>query len=103
MRSLSVCRRSTASVPVHGSPTTLGGRVHRADDVALAEDLAARCAMALDNARLYREAHDARRAAEDASETKCQFLAMMSHELRTPLTGVIAFAELLETGVPRSD
>jgi signal transduction histidine kinase len=75
------------------------GRAHGTADVALAEDLAARCAMALDNARLHRTALEAQRAAEEAAEVKSRFLAVMSHELRTPLTGVIAYAELLETEV----
>lgn len=76
-----------------------GGRVHGREDVALAEDLAARCAIALDNSRAYAQAEAARRKAEEASAAKGQFLAVMSHELRTPLTGVVAYAELIETEV----
>jgi signal transduction histidine kinase len=48
---------------------------------------------------------DSQRAAAEASAAKSRFLAVMSHELRTPLNTVIAYAELLETGVlgPRSE
>jgi signal transduction histidine kinase len=48
-------------------------------DLDLAEDLGRRVAVALDNARLYREAREATRA-RDA------FLQSAAHELRTPLT-----------------
>ncbi len=40
---------------------------------------------------------EARRAAEQASQAKSDFLANMTHELRTPLTGVLGMATLLRT------
>ena len=68
-------------------------------DVELAEDLAARCAIAIDNARLYRDALEARKAAEGANRTKSEFLAMTSHEIRTPINAIIGYAQLLEMEV----
>lgn len=35
------------------------------------------------------------------NQYKTDFLAIVSHELRTPLTSIIAFADLLDTHVPR--
>jgi signal transduction histidine kinase len=69
------------------------------EEVALAMDVGARCAMALDNARLYREADALRRAAEAANESKSEFLSRMSHELRTPLNAIGGFAELILMGI----
>jgi signal transduction histidine kinase len=57
-------------------------------DLALAADLAGRAALAVDNARLYTEAHEAL-AARD------RFLAVAAHELRTPVARLKAQAELL--------
>jgi signal transduction histidine kinase len=57
-------------------------------DLSLAQELAGRAAMALDNGRLHREA-------EAASRAKDEFLAMVSHELRTPLNAVLGWAAIL--------
>ena len=55
------------------------GRRYGQADLAMAEDLAHRVSLAVDNARLYREARDAVSARDE-------FLSIASHELRTPLT-----------------
>src|SRR5262249_5979022 len=65
------------------------------DDLELAEDQARRAALVVDNARLYREAQQARAEAEAANRSKDQFLSMISHELRTPLSSIMAWVSVL--------
>jgi signal transduction histidine kinase len=55
-------------------------------DVKVAEEVARRAGMAIENARLYRDAQDAIRVRED-------FLSIASHELRTPLTSLLLLAQ----------
>ncbi len=62
-------------------------------DLALAEDLARRAGLAVENAELYREA-------QEANRLKDEFLATVSHELRTPLTAILGWTHLLKTGRP---
>ena len=66
------------------------------NETALAEELAQRAALALDNASLYQAAQKARTEAERANSAKDRFLAMLSHELRTPLTPILSSAIALE-------
>lgn len=66
------------------------------EEIALASDLADRCAMALDNARLYRETDALRAAANAANRAKSEFLGTVGHELRTPLYAIGSYVELLE-------
>lgn len=66
----------------------LSGRRHGPADLALAEELARRAALAIEHARLYREA-------QRAVEVRDQFLALVSHELRTPLSHIKVFVTSL--------
>lgn len=68
------------------------------EEVALASGLADLCALALDNARLYREAQSLRELAESANHAKSVFLGNMSHELLTPLNAIGGYVALLEMG-----
>ncbi len=69
------------------------------EDVQLAEDLAARGALALDNARAYDLALVSKRSAEAANTAKTAFLGAMSHELRTPLNAIGGYIDLLDMGL----
>jgi signal transduction histidine kinase len=78
---------------------TESGRRYDAGDLALAQDLAQRAAVAVDNARLFGEAERLRIEAQAANRAKSDFLAVMSHELRTPLNAIGGYVQLMEMGI----
>jgi len=96
-----LCMPLTARGRALGVLTLIGTDGHRgydAADLALAEELARRAALAVDNARLYREAGQARQEAEAADRAKGRFLAVLSHELRNPLSPVLMAVSALLDG-----
>jgi len=65
------------------------------ETVELLKTFGTQSALAIQNARLFREIEEKSRQLEVADRHKSEFLANMSHELRTPLNAVIGFSEVL--------
>ena len=63
------------------------GRSLGEEDKAIATEMARRASLVLENARLYREAHDAIQARDE-------LLSIASHELRTPVTAIRGVAQM---------
>jgi signal transduction histidine kinase len=95
--------KAVLAVPLFREDHLIGGLVvnrnspgdFRPEVVALLQTFATQSALAIQNARLFREIADKSRQLEVASQHKSEFLANMSHELRTPLNAIIGFSEVL--------
>jgi PAS domain S-box-containing protein len=82
-----------------GSVTVLtseSGRIYNSTDLALMASLARRCALVIENARLYREVISERDRAAKANAAKDEFLAILSHELRNPLMPVMGWTRIFK-------
>ena len=89
--------RSAMIVPIRAHGRTMGaitligaesGRQFTVLDLPIAEELARRSALAIENAELFQ-------AAASANRAKSEFMATMSHELRTPLNAILGYTSLL--------
>jgi signal transduction histidine kinase len=95
--------RALLAVPLIREKRIIGGLVVRRREpgafstelVDLLETFAGQSALAIENARLFREIEEKGRELEAASRHKSEFLANMSHELRTPLNAILGFSEVL--------
>jgi two-component system, NtrC family, sensor kinase len=95
--------RSLLAVPLLRESRLLGGLlVNRKSPgefephvIELLKSFATQSALAIQNARLYREIEEKGRQLEVASRHKSAFLANMSHELRTPLNAIIGFTRIV--------
>ena len=68
--------------------TASSGRRYSSLDLAFAEEIAHRAALAIDNARLYLHA-------TKATGTRDELIAAVSHDLKNPLATIVTTAELL--------
>lgn len=98
---------SVMTVPLRTQARILGvisfisaesGRRYTSANLQLAEELARRASLAIDNAQLYRLAQRDRAKAEATNRIKDEFLAVLSHELRSPLNPILGWTKLLRTG-----
>lgn len=94
--------RSCMMVPLIARKRTLGTitlvaaespRVFGRHDLALAQELASRAALAIDNARLYQ-------AAQAAVRARDEMVAVVSHDIRSPLQTITTACSILELDVP---
>ena len=69
------------------------GRRYTVAELHLAEDLAHRAAMVVENAGLYREL-------QEADRRKDEFLAVLGHELRSPLAPIHSAIQILRARIP---
>jgi len=95
--------RALLAVPILRESQIVGGLVVNRntpgefppETVELLKTFGTQSALAIQNARLFREIEEKSRQLEVADRHKSEFLANMSHELRTPLNAVIGFSEVL--------
>jgi len=99
--------RSEMAVPLIAGENVLGVFDVQSDraggfteeDANIYATLAAQVAIALQNARLYKEQAGTVERLRELDRLKTSFLANMSHELRTPLNSILGFTDVMMEGI----
>jgi len=79
-----------------GTTVDNSNREYTEDDIPIVVEFARRASLAIENARLFRQA-------DELNRLKDEFLATLSHELRTPLNAILGWVRLLAEGRLKDD
>jgi signal transduction histidine kinase/AraC-like DNA-binding protein len=82
-------------IPLVAHSSRLGFMVFGTEQLDLYGAIVQQLGGAFNTARLYRQAVEGRRAAEEANRMKSRFLSTISHELRTPLNLIVGLSGIL--------
>jgi PAS domain S-box-containing protein len=93
---LRLVRCDGTAVDIEVSSASIGSYGGEPATMVMARDVTARKELAMERARLYREAQESIRARDD-------FLAVASHELKTPLTSLLLQVQAVERIALRGD
>jgi signal transduction histidine kinase len=77
-----------------------GGSHYTEEDQAILEALAGHAAVAIENARLWKQLQDANHELTRLDRMKSDFIAIASHELRTPLGLILGHSTFLKELIP---
>jgi len=97
---------SAMVVPLKAQGQTIGaitliaaesGRRYSQSDLQVAEEMAARASVAIENALLYQKKNEAIAALQRSNQDLNNFAAIAAHDLRAPLNSIVSFTQLLES------
>lgn len=76
--------------------SSVSGNLYTKSDLSMAEELARRASLALENAKLYQDMQKELMLRKKLERQKDEFVGIASHELKTPVTSLKAFAQVLQ-------
>jgi len=86
---------SLTLIPVLDQERQLGFMIFDTEHLDIYGSIVQQLGSAFNTLRLYRQATEGRKQAEEANKLKSRFLSMISHELRTPLNLISSVSEIV--------